>query len=62
SPLTFLSGARRQCRSPSAFRYYFSRKGFIERRPAGCVKAIAMAGSLGKMYIAESRVYIYVLQ
>ena len=41
SASTFLNGARRRCKSPSGFRYYFSRKGFIERRPAGCVKAIA---------------------
>src|SRR4029077_10324725 len=43
SPSTFLNGAHRRCRLPSAFRYYFSRKGLIERPPAGCVKAIAVA-------------------
>src|SRR4029077_13280400 len=45
SPSTFLNGVHRRCRSPSAFRHYFSRKGLIERRAAGCVKAIAVSAS-----------------
>ena len=45
SPSTFLNGARRRCKSPSGFQHYFSRKGLIERRPAGCVKAIAVSAS-----------------
>src|SRR5947199_9641172 len=41
----FLSGALRQCKPPSGFQQYFSRKGLIERRPAECVKAIAASAS-----------------
>jgi len=45
SPCWCLTGARRQCKSPSGFQQYFSRKGLIERRPAECVKAIAVSAS-----------------
>src|SRR5206468_5481982 len=41
SPCWCLSGARRQCKSPSEFQRHFSRKGLIERRSTGRVKPIA---------------------
>ena len=46
---------QRRCKPPFGFQHYFSRKAFIQRRPIGCVKAIAMSAPTSTFHVDAAK-------